>query len=248
MKLPKAFTTSRVTEALESLAMHIIAARDIAASLKPAKISKLELEEEEAPRPIIKSVTPPVVKIPDLRAQFTIKGKNLLNRFEAFDLFLESDPTVVLKGEKLQFALDGLQFTTYVVVGRGTRPGIYEVRVKDTDGNLHLPGFNVEVLPMFNVEVQSEVAPTITTPPLDTDARVGESKTLSVEATGTAPLRYQWLKEGAEIPGAKSKNYAISKVKKTDAGLYTVIVENSAGLAIGRPATVRVSSPGAKAT
>jgi hypothetical protein len=53
MKLPKAFFTSRVTEALGSLAVHVTSARNVAASLKPIKTAALDLEEEEEPRPII---------------------------------------------------------------------------------------------------------------------------------------------------------------------------------------------------
>ena len=150
MKLPKAFYTSRVTEALDSLATHIISAHDIAASLRPVLTSSLTLVAEEEPRPIIRSVTPTGVRLAasenSIQQTFTIKGRNLSNTsLTAFELFLESDPSEVLYGSTPTFDTATHQFTTAVLVTRGAQPGIYEVRVNDADGTPHLPGFNVEL-------------------------------------------------------------------------------------------------------
>ena len=45
-------------------------------------------------------------------------------------------------------------------------------------------------------------APTITTQPANQSVQAGQSATFSVVATGSAPLTYQWRKNGTAIPGA----------------------------------------------
>ena len=51
------------------------------------------------------------------------------------------------------------------------------------------------------------VAPTITTQPANQTVNAGQTATFSVTATGTAPLSYQWQKNGANITGATSASY-----------------------------------------
>src|SRR5690348_14622473 len=98
MNLPKAFFTSRVTEALASLAVHVTSARNIAASLKPIKTAALDLEDEEEPRPIITSIDP--ARIPDAdrsegAVEFEIRGKNFTGKsVTGFEVFFEDDPRV----------------------------------------------------------------------------------------------------------------------------------------------------------
>src|SRR4029077_18675598 len=53
----------------------------------------------------------------------------------------------------------------------------------------------------------SPVAPTISTQPASVKIIAGQSATFNVAATGTAPLSYQWRKNGALISGANSSVY-----------------------------------------
>src|SRR5207253_8151300 len=46
------------------------------------------------------------------------------------------------------------------------------------------------------------VAPTITTQPVNQTVTAGQTATFAVVASGTAPLSYQWKKNGASIAGA----------------------------------------------
>ncbi len=50
----------------------------------------------------------------------------------------------------------------------------------------------------------SAVAPTITTQPASQTVTAGQTATFNVAATGTAPLSYQWKKNGTAISGATS--------------------------------------------
>jgi N-acetylneuraminic acid mutarotase len=49
----------------------------------------------------------------------------------------------------------------------------------------------------------------------------------SVTAVGTEPLSYQWLLDGANLPGATSSILTISSVEQTNLGTYAVLVTNA---------------------
>ena len=46
----------------------------------------------------------------------------------------------------------------------------------------------------------------------------GASVTFSVRASGPPPLRYQWLRNGVNIPGATAQDYTIASVVAADNG------------------------------
>ena len=83
--------------------------------------------------------------------------------------------------------------------------------------------------------------PSITTQPSSATKNVGESVTFSVAANGTAPLAYQWRKNGIDISGATSSSYTISSVATGDAGSYDVVVTNGCGSATSSAATLTVN-------
>ena len=70
------------------------------------------------------------------------------------------------------------------------------------------------------------VPPSITTQPKSSTLIAGQNDTLSVTATGTAPLSYQWYKNGTAITGATSLNYVLTNVQPASAATYTVVVSN----------------------
>lgn len=84
-------------------------------------------------------------------------------------------------------------------------------------------------------------APAITTQPAATTASSATKVTFSVVATGTAPLRYRWYKDGREIERAESATYELSSARIDSAGLYSVRVSNSAGSITSAPATLTVN-------
>ncbi len=86
------------------------------------------------------------------------------------------------------------------------------------------------------------VPPTITTQPASQTVAAGARVTFSVVATGTAPLRYQWLRNGADISGATGASYVVPSASAADAGSYAVVVTNSAGSVTSAVATLTVTS------
>lgn len=74
-------------------------------------------------------------------------------------------------------------------------------------------------------------APTISAQPQGVAVYQEDDATFSVAATGSAPLQYQWLFNGATIPGATNNSYTRPHVQPEEAGFYSVIVSNVAGVA-----------------
>src|SRR6202008_4307602 len=61
-------------------------------------------------------------------------------------------------------------------------------------------------------------APTITAQPGNQTVTAGQTATFSVVATGTAPLNYQWNKNGTAISGATSSSYTTPATTSSDSG------------------------------
>jgi photosystem II stability/assembly factor-like uncharacterized protein len=52
---------------------------------------------------------------------------------------------------------------------------------------------------------------------------------LSVSASGTGPLKYQWLKDSVKVTGATNPALVLNSVTRTNSGAYAVIVTNTVG-------------------
>ena len=94
----------------------------------------------------------------------------------------------------------------------------------------------------FDATIVAATAPTITSQPSARSVAVGSAASFSVVAGGTAPLSYQWRKDGVAISGATSSTYSISSTATSDAGSYTVVVTNSAGSATSSTAALTVTA------
>ncbi|MDP7441479.1 MAG: immunoglobulin domain-containing protein, partial [Verrucomicrobiota bacterium] len=87
------------------------------------------------------------------------------------------------------------------------------------------------------------VPPTITHLPDNVSVMEGDTLELSVTATGTPPLTYQWSKDGEEIPEATKRELTLVGVEVSDAGIYSVEVKNALGLVGPFEVTVTVLQP-----
>src|SRR5207245_10132641 len=71
------------------------------------------------------------------------------------------------------------------------------------------------------------VPPSITNQPASQTITAGQTATFSVTASGTAPLSYQWSKNGTAISGATSASYTTPATTSSDnAAQVTVVVSN----------------------
>jgi hypothetical protein len=77
-----------------------------------------------------------------------------------------------------------------------------------------------------------DIAPSISLQPASQAANAGQMVTFTVAATGTAPLSYQWQKNGVNIVGATSASYTTPAITYGDNGaLFTAVVSNVVGSA-----------------
>src|SRR5207249_2774894 len=87
------------------------------------------------------------------------------------------------------------------------------------------------------------VAPTITTQPASQMVTAGQMATFTVTATGTAPLSYQWQKNGATIGAATAASYTTPARKSADYGKQvTVGVSNALGSETSTAAALTVNA------
>jgi hypothetical protein len=88
------------------------------------------------------------------------------------------------------------------------------------------------------------VAPSITTQPAAVSVNVGQSATFSVVATGSAPLTYQWRRNGVDIANARESSYTINATALSDNGaVFSVVVTNGVGNRTSGTATLTVTEP-----
>src|ERR1019366_9247331 len=86
------------------------------------------------------------------------------------------------------------------------------------------------------------LAPSITTQPTSQTVTAGQPVTFSVTASGTAPLSYQWRKNGTAISGAASATYTTPATAPSDSGSpFSVVVSNSTGSVTSNTATLTVN-------
>lgn len=88
-------------------------------------------------------------------------------------------------------------------------------------------------------------APSIATQPTGQTVTAGQTATFSVNSSGTAPLRYQWRKNGTAILGATSSAYTTPVTTVADSGSqFTVAVSDTSGTVTSNPATLTVKAAG----
>lgn len=85
--------------------------------------------------------------------------------------------------------------------------------------------------------------PSITTQPSNQNVTEGQLVTFSVTAGGTAPLGFQWQRNGINIPGANTSSYSIPTVALSDNGAkFRCAVSNAFGNVNSNEATLTVTA------
>jgi hypothetical protein len=84
--------------------------------------------------------------------------------------------------------------------------------------------------------------PAVTSAPRSGSITDGAAATLSVVASGTPPLRYQWRRNAVDLPGATAASYTTVALGLSDTGTqYSVVVSNPAGSVTSASAVVSVN-------
>jgi hypothetical protein len=91
--------------------------------------------------------------------------------------------------------------------------------------------------------IAAVVAPSITAQPVSQVVTVGQAATFSAAAAGTAPLSYQWMKNGLPVAGATSSTFTTPASATSDTGShFTITVSNSTGNVTSNAATLTVNA------
>ena len=119
---------------------------------------------------------------------------------------------------------------------QATQTGTFHVRWSALDANGWTDTADVALVVQGN-----PLPPDISTQPQSQTVPAGSSVTFTVVASGSAPLTYQWRKDGANI-GTNSATLALNNVQVANQGSYDVTVTNSAGSKQSEPATLTVTT------
>jgi invasion protein IalB len=137
-------------------------------------------------------------------------------------------------------SISGATSASYTTTAETTSDNgaLFSVLVSNSAGSVTSSSATLTVNP-------DPAAPTITSQPASQTITAGGTATFSVTATGTAPLSYQWQKNGAAINGATSSIYTTPTETTSDNGArFTVLISNSVGSATSSAATLTVTTPG----
>ena len=141
-------------------------------------------------------------------------------------------------------------FDIYVAAGNASSTAIDKSFTVSSSGTITI-GFVVGTHDQPKVDAIQIVAnstdtpPSITTQPANQTVTVGSTATFSIVASGTAPLSYQWSKNGTAISGATSSSYTTPATVTADNGsTFTIVVTNSAGSVTSSAAALTVNPAG----
>jgi hypothetical protein len=95
-----------------------------------------------------------------------------------------------------------------------------------------------------SVTLTVNTLPSITTQPSNQIVTAGQTASFSVTAAGTAPLSYQWQKNGTNISDATASTYTTPATTSSNNGAqFTAVISNVAGTVTSSAASLTVNTP-----
>ena len=85
------------------------------------------------------------------------------------------------------------------------------------------------------------VPPSVFAQPPSLFTFLGQTVRLTVDASGTPPLSYQWRQGGTAMPDGTNSMLILTNVQLSQAGSYSVVVSNAYGSATSQAATLTIS-------
>src|SRR5258707_742281 len=188
-------------------------------------------------------ITPPSLNLGSVTVGTTAKGTVTVSNVGGSNLTVSS---ISVPGNP--FAVSGLTTPSTITPGGSnsfnvaytpTAPATSTGSVTITSDD---PATPTSVLTVSGTGTATPVAPTITTQPGSQTVTAGQTATFAVVASGTAPLSYQWQKNGVAISGAISSSYTTPATTTSDSGSsFSVVVTNTAGTVTSSAATLTVN-------
>ena len=116
---------------------------------------------------------------------------------------------------------------------QATNAGTYAVNVTDANGSLLSSNATLTVL----------AVPLITLQPWSHTVASGSIATLTAAASGTPPPSFQWLFNGAPMPGAILSTLTITNFQSGNEGVYSMRASNNVGVATSTGAELLLDGP-----
>jgi hypothetical protein len=114
---------------------------------------------------------------------------------------------------------------------QATNAGLYSVLITNVAGSVL----------SSNAHLIVNLAPTILAQPQSLVVNQGDTAMLTVVATGTPPVYYQWVFNGGTLAGATQSALIYSNAQPNVSGVYSVIVSNLVSTVTSSNATLRVN-------
>ena len=143
----------------------------------------------------------------------------------------------------------------FQLTGTADAPVLFHQAVMSNNGNANANGaIAMKNRRLYALDVNNGVValsygtpvgtpPSIVTPPAATTAYTNTTANLTVVASGTLTLNYQWRFNSNNIPAAVSSIYSIVNPPLSAAGYYDVIVRNASGSVTSTPVLLTVKIP-----
>jgi hypothetical protein len=167
----------------------------------------------------------------------------VLGSSASFHVEATGTPPLGYRWRKDGIDIPGANANTFVITSaQFSDAGSYTVVV--TNAANPAPGV-ISVPATLTVVQGTNAGPFIVQQPESRTVAVGGTALFHVEVSGTPPLGFRWRKDGVAISGANTSNLLLSNVQPAAAGIYTVLVTNSANPAgvLSAPALLTVLPP-----
>jgi hypothetical protein len=162
------------------------------------------------------------------------------------NLIVQAGSNAVLTASAMGFAPLTYQWQdSGGLIAGATNPSylISDVQATNTDSYSVIVSNPLGAVTSSVAKVTVVYPPSISAQPASQIVAAGESATLSVTATGTTPLSYQWGNSAGAILGATNANYTLNPAGTNNRDNYTVIVSNAYGVATSVVAELVVYLP-----
>ncbi|MDI1251189.1 MAG: immunoglobulin domain-containing protein, partial [Lacunisphaera sp.] len=133
-----------------------------------------------------------------------------------------------------------------VTISGATSASYYRDNLTPADSGLYTltvsNAWGATTSPAISVSVGAATAPAIFGLPAGQVVAYGNSIGLNPSVTGSAPISYQWSKDGQPIAGATSSSYYKSAATTADSGVYALTASNAQGTVTSSGITVTVDN------
>ena len=209
------------------------------------------------------SYTTPATSLADSGTAYSVVISNELGTATSDAVILTVTMAPVITEQPTAKTVDPNATATFSVTATGTAPFSYQWKKNGTDipnatGNSYTTpaassannneSFTVVVTNIHGSAISNAAILSVNVPagigtqPTAQTAYTSLTATFSVTATGTAPLIYQWKKNGTDISGATASTYTTPALSSADNNaLYSVVVSNSLGTVTSNTATLTVN-------